>query len=140
MCGNHVVVNLVNGAAQGFVCVACVNADFVTVFGWQMNKGVLGVGVVVRRLGEIDGSGITVCGVIISFVLNSVEVADEGAVFIVDFPAGVAAVSCCVGGVVFGVADCAGVDGDFGCGRVEGGVGDGVALCDVGVGGRSRGE
>ena len=109
--GDYIVVNLINGAAQGFIGVTCVNADFVTVFGWQMNKGVLGVGVVVRRLGEINGSGIAVCGVIVGFVLNSVEVADEGAVFVVGFRAGVAAVSCCVGGGVFGVADCAGVDG-----------------------------
>lgn len=135
VCGDYVVVNLVNGAAQGFVCVACVNADFVTVFGWQMDKGVLGVGVVVRWLGEVNGSGITVCGVIIGFVLNGVKVADEGAVFVVGFRAGVSAVSCCVGGGVFGVADGAGVDGDFCGGGVEGGVGDGVALCDVRVSG-----
>ena len=95
MCGDYIIVNLVNSAAQGFVCVACVNADFVTVFGCQMNKGVLGVGVVVRWLGEVNGSGIAVCGVIVGFVLNGVKVADEGAVFVVGFRAGVSAVSCC---------------------------------------------
>lgn len=79
------------------------------------------------------------CGVGVGFVLDGVKVADEGAVFIVDFRAGVSAVSGCVGGGVFGVADCAGVDGDFCGGRVDGGVGDGLALCDVGVRGGGRG-